>query len=458
MAAKKNNFGDDIFIGADVGGTKILVGAVNRKGKVLFRHKQPTPSPAKARDIYQAIEDALILAVEEVQGNGGEIRAIGLGIPGLIDVTGGEILATPNIDFAGFPLAAKLEKKFKVPARLGNDVNLGLLGEQWLGAARKASDAVGIFLGTGVGGAVMTGGRLMTGWQGGAAELGHMTIVPGGESCTCGKKGCLEAYAGRWAIERDIRRALKQGGSSVIAGQIASEKIRSRFLKEGLQKKDKLVTGIMAEAAQKVGEACLSFKHIFNPEVFVLGGGVVEACSDFILPVVKKILRDDPFFKDLAPCKVREAELGDDAVLLGAAALVLELGEEPKSPPPPEYPSVVKNPGNSIRIDNETYREDVCVRADGSVRMVKEKMYESAPKFPLVLGPRELSWICKKNPEDLFLGSVDKLTRLTADAREYAASEKINISILPLKEALQAFRACDKRKALFAHITPAGQE
>ena len=309
------------FIGIDVGGTKIAAALVTQNGKILARSKFPTPAHAKGKDILKTI----LKAIDEIQSEfpSEKPSGIGLGIPGIADPITQKIIVTPNIKLAGFPLKQALVKRFKTKVTIDNDVNCGILGEQWLGSARNIKNVIGIFPGTGLGGGIIIDGKLVTGSQGAAAEIGHMTIDLNGPACSCGNHGCLEALASRWAIGRDIRAAVKSGKKSIIS-QLTKNNlhvIKSKALREALRRKDPVVTKIMTNAAHVLGHACVSVNHIFNPQMIVLGGGVIEACGDFLLPKIQRIVKDDPFFKKFKPCRVVAAELEDDAVMLGAAAL-----------------------------------------------------------------------------------------------------------------------------------------
>lgn len=314
---KKNH-----YIGIDVGGTKIAAAIVNQRGEIIEREKYPTPRKASPRQVFDTIEDIIDDVLQDSQMSIKEIAAIGMGIPGLVDPKN-NILITPNINLSHYPLAAKLEKKFKTKVFLGNDVNLGLLAEKWLGTAKKFDNVVGLFPGTGIGGAVLIDGKLFIGPHGAAAELGHMIMDIQGPKCSCGNHGCLEALASRWAIERDIREAIRKGQRSVITALAGKNMpvLKSKFLKEALKKRDPLVTRVMHKASTILGHACISIRHTFNPELIVLGGGVMEACGNFILPIVDRIMRSDPFFSKFDHCRVVGSKLEDDAVILGAVAL-----------------------------------------------------------------------------------------------------------------------------------------
>lgn len=310
------------FIGVDVGGTKISAALVDASGKVLARAKTATPLKAQGKDIAKII----LATIEYVQKEQApkKISGIGMGIPGIVQPKSQEILVTPNIRLAGFPLQKTVAKAFKTKVRMDNDVNCGLMGEFWLGAARKKDHVIGLFPGTGIGGAIVTNGRLVPGSQGAAAELGHMIMQVNGPQCSCGNKGCLEALASRWAIQRDILSGIKAGRKSIITELSKNNLavIKSKALSQALVQKDALITEIMANAGLVLGQACVSINHIFNPQMIVLGGGVIEACGDFLLPRIRKTVTSDPFFKKFKPCQITEAELKDDATMLGAAALI----------------------------------------------------------------------------------------------------------------------------------------
>ncbi len=317
---------NDLFIGMDVGGTKIAAAVVEDSGKILSRHKCSTPQKASPKEIFAAIQEAIEESLKEAGIKDDNIKAIGSGIPGIVQESTNEIMATPNINLAGFPLAKELEKKFKTKVALGNDVNCGLLAEQWLGAAKGVKNVIGIFPGTGVGGAIIIDGKLLTGSQGAAAEIGHMIMQEDGPECGCGNHGCLEALISRRAIERQIREAVKKGDKTIITELTEGDldQIKSKFLKKALKENDPVVTKIMIRASEVLGTACISLRHILNPDLFVLGGGVVEACGEFMLPIVEKTFSSDPFFSKIDNCKIVQSHLEDDAVILGAVALVRE--------------------------------------------------------------------------------------------------------------------------------------
>jgi glucokinase len=312
------------YIGLDIGGTKIAGALVSASGKILSRTKTSTPKRVKPKDIYACVTDAIDELIHAGGISASSIKGIGVGVPGIVDTRNHHIMAAPNIALTGFPLSASLKRKYHKRVVMANDVNAGLLGEAWRGAAKGLSHVVGIFPGTGVGGAVISDGRLLLGAQGAATELGHVIVSLDGPLCHCGNYGCLEALTSRWAIERDIRAAVKAGRKTIITklndGKL--NMIKSRILKEALNRNDAVVKSVIAKAAMVLGKTAVSLNHTFNPQAIIFGGGVIKACGDFILPIVAKEVKADPFFKKFNACRILTSELGDDAVMLGAARLV----------------------------------------------------------------------------------------------------------------------------------------
>ncbi|MDE2221542.1 MAG: ROK family protein [Candidatus Omnitrophica bacterium] len=315
----------DYFIGLDIGGTKIAGALISGSGEIVGRTKTATPRKVKPKEIFRCITDTIDELIAASGLKASSVKGIGAGVPGIVDTRRNHILAAPNIALTGFPLSEYLKRKYRVPVALANDVNAGLLGEAWKGGARGLSHVVGVFPGTGVGGAVISDGQLLLGAQGAATELGHVIVSLNGPKCHCGNRGCLEAMTSRWAIERDIR-ALVKAGKKTVASKLNGGKldmIKSRILREALAQNDPVVKSVLTRAAVVLGHAAVSFNHIFNPQAIIFGGGVIKACGFFILPIVAKELHADPFFKKFNACRILSSQLGDDAVVLGAARLAL---------------------------------------------------------------------------------------------------------------------------------------
>lgn len=318
--------GEGLYLGVDVGGTKILAVLADARGRVLARERCETPRGAPRKSL-----EAIIGAMQGALAAGGvaprELAAAGIAIPGVVDPDKGRVVVTPNMNLTGLGIRAAVRKSYDVPVAVGNDVNLGTLGEKWLGAARGAASVVGIFVGTGIGGGVVLDGRLVRGAREAAGEIGHIVMVPGGPRCGCGNYGCLEAVASRSAIERELRKAMKAGRKSVLSKLLGGSRgpIKSKALRRALKARDPLATGVMRRAAEFLGYACLTVRHLLDPQVIVLGGGVMEACGDFVLPIVQKVVGSDALPGARSGGKVVPSKLGDDAVALGAVAIAQEL-------------------------------------------------------------------------------------------------------------------------------------
>jgi len=438
---------EKLIIGIDIGGTKISGALVKDTGDILVRKKIPTPRKASAKQLISTIAMVIDDILKEAGITADYISGIGMGVPGVVDTDKGVVVVAPNINLRNINITSELKRKYKVKVLAGNDVNVGLLGEQWLGAGRGVKNVIGLFPGTGVGGAVITDGKMLSGVHGAAAELGHMIVEKKGPECTCGNFGCLEAVAGRWAIERDIRTAVKKGEKSKIK-QIVGGKltvIKSKILRKALKAKDPVVTHVMKRASVALGTACKTLRHIFDPEMIVFGGGVIEACSDFILPVIKKIVDSDPFFSKFPGCQIVESTLGDDAVLLGAVALVIG---------PQEDSSIRSNYSGEICVKGKSFLKDIFVRADGKVKKRSKKFIKKGPDVSLMIGTEELKKLCKKNPEMLLIGTrhQDKI-EISPKGKEYLKDQGTGFRILSVSDAIRQYNKDKKKTAILINVT-----
>ena len=314
----------EFYIGVDVGGTKVSAALVDPYGGILLRRKHPTTQSTQASQVGKQIENLIREVLSNAKVGTRSVRGIGIGVPGIVDPHSNKILVTPNIHLAGYPLAQRLHEIFRTRVVLGNDANLGTLAEKWQGVGRKAQNIIGIFLGTGVGGGIVMDGKIYAGAHGAAGELGHMIIDLHSPAASAGVFGTLEALTGRRAIEREIRDAVHKGRRTMISDLTGGDLkvIKSKVIRKALKKKDPVITEIMNNVCLNLGKACISLRHVFNPDMIIFGGGVIEACGDYILPRVRKVSERDPFFAGVDRCTIVPSALGDDAVILGAVALV----------------------------------------------------------------------------------------------------------------------------------------
>ena len=457
MVKKRKN--NKLYLGVDVGGTKILAALVRESGKIIGRKRCSTPRTSNPEETLTAVLDLANDVVAAAGADRDALAGIGVAVPGIVDVAEGRVAITPNMNLTGFPMGQRLCKAFSVPVALGNDVNLGTLGEQWLGSAALADSAVGIFVGTGIGGGIILDGKLVTGHRGAAGEVGHMRMHRDGPLCGCGARGCLEAFASRTAIERDIRQAVAVGGRTILTELVGSDLsvIRSSMLKRALAENDTLVKEIMTRAAETLGVACLQIRYLLDPEVIILGGGVVEACRAFILPIVQQAIASDRMANALPGGKVVVSALGDDAVVLGAVALVQQqAGHDPIRKArrnAADYPTLSLSEAGELSIGGETYGEDIHLRVDAKVSRRAKTLRKVGIECSETVDAAELKIVCKGKPSVLVVGTGQKgqLT-LTDDARQFLHKRRITCDTIPTADAVATYNALKGRKAALIHV------
>jgi glucokinase len=268
--------------------------------------------------------------IEELVGVSGmarnELKAIGAGAPGVIDTKNGVILYAPNLPWRDHNIAGVMEDAFQVPFIVGNDVNVGVLGEWKYGAAKGYSHVVGIFVGTGIGGGIIINGKLFTGSRYAGAEVGHMIMNTEGPLCNCGQRGCLEAYASKIAITREIKAGISMGIPSVLAESLSDKDsvIKSGALKAAVNAGDPLAVSALERSVYYLAAGAGNLINIFNPEALILGGGVMEALEENILPLFDKYIGRFAWPAMLSQVTVKASSLKDDAILYGARALISE--------------------------------------------------------------------------------------------------------------------------------------
>ena len=319
MTTLDNNTGGLIFA-ADLGGTHLRAATVDQKGRIHFRFKQNTPQVKDANAIVNAIVTA-VRECEKQSGGGDEIAAVSLVVPGTVNVGEGAVVKAPNLPcLDGFRLAAALTEQLGLPAILENDANAAAVGEMWQGAAVGCRTVICVTLGTGVGGGIILDGKLWRGVDGAAAEIGHMCVDPfGGVACTCGSRGCLEVFASATAIVRMTREASPRYPDSVLQGR---DDRTAKMIFEAGQQGDELALEIFRRMGVYLGIGLANLINILNPEMIVIGGGVVNGWDLFEKHMHQQV-EERAFPLLAARVKIVRAKCGDDAGLLGAARLAL---------------------------------------------------------------------------------------------------------------------------------------
>lgn len=309
-------------IGIDLGGTKILIGLVEKEsGKVVSHIKKKTKKEKGPENIVRKMVEGVEELLEESGKSFTEISSIGIGSAGQIDRKNGIIIGAPNLDCYNLNLKEILQDKFNIPVFVGNDVEVATIGEQKFGAGKGCADFVCVFVGTGIGSAVVKNGHIIYGATGTAGELGHIIVDLNGRPCACGAHGCLEAYASRSAIETRIEGALKKGRKSCISEYLEEGKaITSSMIRKSIEREDELVTQCVSEASEYLSGGLASVINLINPELIILGGGLIEAVDYFYKQTIKKA-KSKSLPVPAEKIRFSKTILGDYSGVIGAALL-----------------------------------------------------------------------------------------------------------------------------------------
>ncbi|HRX77842.1 MAG TPA: ROK family protein [Pirellulaceae bacterium] len=310
------------WVGLDLGGTKMLATVYDAEFKPLGRKRRRTKGSEGADSVTNRMIRTLRDAIEEAKLTPEQVAGIGIGIPGPVDQAKGIVLEAVNLSWENVPLAKLVRSEFDRPVVVLNDVDAGVYGEYRFGAAKSARTALGIFPGTGIGGGCVYDGQIIRGKRNSCMEIGHISIMPDGQLCGCGLRGCLETEASRLAISAEVAKAAYRGEAPHVMKTVGTTlaDIRSSVLAEAIAAGDKVVEQIVRRAARILGTAVATSVHLLCPDVIVLGGGLVEAMPELYVETVASAAKKAvmPSFADTF--KVVAAKLGDDAGVLGCAA------------------------------------------------------------------------------------------------------------------------------------------
>jgi glucokinase len=317
--------GRDLFIGLDLGGTKIATALVDAEGQVLARDLRET----QAAEGLQAVIDRMADAASRVMIQAGavptQVKAIGVGAPGPIDAKAGLVTSPPNLPgWSNVPLKKRLEEVLGIPTFLENDANAAALGEHLFGAGQRAENMIYVTASTGVGGGLILGGRIYSGSTGAASEIGHMTVLPRGPHCGCGNRGCLEALASGTAIAREGKERVVRGVPTLIT-ELAEgdpERVSAKLVAQAAAQGDIEAQEIIDDAMSYLGVGMASLVNLFNPELIVIGGGLTNMREGLFGPV-RRIIDRRAFRTSAGAVEVVPSLLGDDVGTVGAAAVAM---------------------------------------------------------------------------------------------------------------------------------------
>lgn len=311
--------GEGEAIGIDVGGTKINAFRVARDGSILDRSQAPTPAHDQ--------ESTLATMVDLARGLlGDDVLAVGVGAAGLVDVSDGVLRFAPNLAWRDLPIAARMREALELPCQVDNDANVAAYGEFRFGAGRGYRHMLLVTVGTGIGGGIVSDGRLFRGAHGFASEIGHIIVEPEGPQCGCGNRGCWEQVASGTAIGRLGREVARdQGGSTLreLAGD-DPDKVTGRVVTQAAQQGDGASRRVLAEVGRRLGQGIAGLVNVLDPQVVVVGGGAIGA-GDLLLDPARTAFAEaveGPGHRPRVPLVA--AQLGNDAGAVGAAALALE--------------------------------------------------------------------------------------------------------------------------------------
>ncbi|MGN6215757.1 MAG: ROK family protein [Solirubrobacterales bacterium] len=315
----------DLRGGIDLGGTKIQTAIVDAGGKVVGEARQPTPTSGGPQDVAKAMVEGLRAAAEEAGIETADLAGVGVGSPGDADEKTGIVSAARNLPGweGSFPLAETLQETLGTGVRVGNDVQVATEAEFHLGAGREFESLIGVFWGTGVGGGLVLDGKPWLG-RGAAGEIGHMVVKRGGAKCPCGRRGCLEAYAGRSAMEAEARRQHKEGQKTDLFKLMEKHekpRLTSGIWERALDHGDKLAEHLIERAIEALGTGIASAVNLLDVEAVILGGGLGIRFGERLMdPLTEEMAKH--LFVDERPPAVRVASLGDLGGAIGASLLV----------------------------------------------------------------------------------------------------------------------------------------
>jgi len=312
-------------IGIDVGGTKIAAGLVSKSGQVTFRKKIKTATEKGYPAVKDQVTGLVSALLTEASAEPRDIEGLGIACAGQLDRKTKKVIFSPNLKWTDAPLRQDVEATTGIRTVIENDVNAAAYGEWRFGFRKEGSDVVALYLGTGVGGGLILQGRLYRGSHGVGGEIGHITLNPDGYQCHCGNNGCFEAYCGGSYIEKRLKQHLAEGYRGklwqIIEGRM--EKATVTRLEEGTLLGDALCNRVWAEIVEYLGSALQSIANLLNPELIIVGGGVVTGTKR-LLDEARLVMERRAMRASLAGLKVERARMGNDAPLLGAACLIDE--------------------------------------------------------------------------------------------------------------------------------------
>ena len=309
-----------MYIGIDLGGTNIAAGIVREDGKIVVQSSVPTLSQRPTDEI---VKDMVFLSkqlIKDAELELNDIEAVGIGCPGTINFETGEVIYSNNIKMEHYMLAKEFQKYLNLPVKIDNDANCAAMGEYSV-SGNNVPIFMFITLGTGVGSGLILNGKVFRGFNGAASEAGHITLVSGGEPCTCGKRGCWETYASVTALIRQTKVAMEKNPESLMHEIAKAEgKISGRTSFDAAKQGDKAAQAVVKQYAQYVADGIVSVENVLQPDIISVGGGISRE-GEYLLQPVCEYAAANGFNKFMPKTKIVTAQSFNDAGIIGAAMI-----------------------------------------------------------------------------------------------------------------------------------------
>lgn len=314
-----------ISLGVDIGGTSIKGASVSEEGQIKARFSLPIIAQETGKETVERLGNKILSFINENKMQNNEIVGLGIGCPGAIDSENGVIDYSNNLKWSDVPIKEILEKITGLKVKITNDANAAALGEAYFGAGKEASSVILLTLGTGVGGGIIINGKVYEGNQGKGAELGHTIIEINGRPCTCGRKGCLEAYASATALISDTKEIMKKNPDSLMWKLVNYDidLVNGKTPFTAKLQGDTYANEVINQYINYLGEGILNFCNIFRPEIIVLSGGIAQQGKDLLDPLISHCEKNDYGFKGTPKVKITTAKLGYDSGIIGSASLFI---------------------------------------------------------------------------------------------------------------------------------------
>lgn len=309
------------YIGIDLGGTNIAAGIVDENGAIIKKGSVPTGRTRPSGEIVEDMCSLVKRLMDETGINESQVDSIGIGSPGIPDRKNGIIIYNCNLGFRNVPIRQLMQRHFNLPVYLENDANCAAIAESVAGAAKGEPFAVAITIGTGIGGGVIIDNKLYTGFNGAGGELGHVVIQMDGEPCTCGRKGCWEAYSSATALIRQTIRAARNNPQSVIHQLVNGDldKVDAKTAFDAARLGDETGRQVVEQYIEMLADGLANMINIFQPSVVVLGGGVSKEGENLLGPLREKVRRRTYCAEGVPNTRLVAAQMGNDAGIVGAA-------------------------------------------------------------------------------------------------------------------------------------------